>query len=137
MTSEDFGIPAPPGRKSVWRKMMGKNPLDDIVDELAVFKHEDPNHPDGHYFSNNPLWRDSRIREHWMARHSDEAKASQDEPAEVEEEEEEEAVEDYTTWTNDRLREELVTRGLSVEGKKADLISRLQEDDETEDEETD
>lgn len=105
--------------------MAESNPLDEIVDDLVVFKHEDPNHPDGHYFSNNPLWNDSRIRDHWMSRHSDQAR--EQEPAAVEVVEEED---DYTQWTNEQLRTELAARNLSVDGKKVELIKRLEEDDE-------
>ncbi len=36
---------------------------------------------------------------------------------------------DYTSLSNDQLRAELSTRGLSVEGRKADLIQRLEDDD--------
>lgn len=36
---------------------------------------------------------------------------------------------DYDSATNDQLRAELARRGLSVEGNKAALIERLQEDD--------
>lgn len=102
------------------------NPLDDIVDELVVFKHEDPNHPQGLYFSNNPMWNDSRVRDHWMSRHSDEAKSQSDG---AEDEDEVVEVEDYGQLTNDQLREELARRGLSVDGKKVELIQRLEEDD--------
>lgn len=104
--------------------MGNKNPLDDIVDELVVFKHEDPNHPDGEYFSNNPMWRDSRVREHWMSRNADKVEA----PAEEDDDEDYEEV-DYETMTNDDLRAELVKRGLGVDGKKVDLIKRLQDND--------
>lgn len=99
---------------------MTNNPLDEIVDDLVVFQHEDPNHPQGKYFSNHPLWNDSRIREHWMARHSDE----DDEDLTSNDE-----VEDYGQWTNDALRTELAARKLDVDGKKADLVKRLEEDD--------
>lgn len=36
---------------------------------------------------------------------------------------------DYSDWTNDQLRAELSERNLSTEGKKADLVERLEEDD--------
>lgn len=97
-----------------------KNPLDDIVAELVVFK----NH-DGTYNSNHPMWMDSRIQEHWMARHSDEALAAAGE----QDEEDEDEVPDYNAWTNDDLRAELVERKLSVDGKKADMVARLEADD--------
>jgi hypothetical protein len=104
--------------------MAEKNPLDDIVDELVVFKHEDVNHPQ-RYFSNNPIWNDSRVRKHWMAKYSDEAIAD----AEGEEDIEDVEGDDYETWKNDDLRAELATRELSVEGTKKDLVARLREDD--------
>lgn len=115
--------------------MAEKNPLDDIVKDLVVFKHEDPNHPDGQYFSNNPMWNDSRIREHWMANHSDEAKAGKSEP-EAGDDEVIEDVEgdDYETWKNDDLRAELSTRGLDVDGTKKELVARLRADDSAEEE---
>lgn len=102
----------------------GKDPLDEIVDELVVFKHEDVNHPE-RYFSNNPMWGDSRVRERWMATKSDEAIAD----AEGENDIEDVEGDDYETWTNDELRAELVKRKLSVDGKKVDLVERLREDD--------
>lgn len=53
-----------------------------------------------------------------------------------EDEEDEEEIEvpdntDYASdeWNNDKRRAELADRGLSVEGNKADLIARLEEDD--------
>lgn len=107
--------------------MAEKNPLDEIVDELVVFKHEDPNRPD-RYVSNSPLWNDSRLRKRWIDKYSDEALA--DEAGEDDEE-----VEDYTPyeeWKNDDLRAELVTRKLSVDGTKAEMAARLREDDEKE-----
>lgn len=108
--------------------MADTNPLDDIVDELVVFKHEDPNHPDGQYFSNNPMWMDSRIRDHWMARHSDEAKASEGD-TELGDDDEDDDLPAYADMTNEDLRTELATRGLSVDGKKAELVKRLEDHD--------
>lgn len=109
--------------------MAEKNPLDEIVDELVVFKHEDKNHPDGAYFSNNPMWNDSRVREHWMSRHSDEAVADRN-ASEASDEDIENIEEDnYEEWKNDDLRAELAARNLSVEGTKKDLVARLREDD--------
>lgn len=102
----------------------GKDPLDEIVDELVVFKHEDVNHPQ-RYFSNNPMWGDSRVRERWMATKSDEALAD----AEGEDDIEDVEGDDYETWKNDDLRAELATRELSVEGTKVQLVARLREDD--------
>jgi hypothetical protein len=103
-----------------------RDAIDEIVDELVVFKHEDPNTAGGQYFSNNPMWNDSRIRERWMARYSDDALAEEEDDDSVIEDEE---GDDYETWTNDELRTELVKRQLSVEGKKVDLVARLREYD--------
>lgn len=113
--------------------MTDKNPLDEIVDDLVVFKHEDPNHYDGHYFSNNPMWGDSRVREHWMKRHSDESVAARAKTLAAEDDGEvieDEEGDDYETWTNEELRGELATRNLAVEGKKAELVKRLRDSDE-------
>lgn len=105
------------------------NPLDEIVDEMVVFQHEDKDRAD-RYFSNDPRWNDSRIREHWMKTKSDEA-TGVDEDEDEELEDEDELLEDapYEEWKNDDLRAELVSRGLSVEGAKADMAARLREDD--------
>lgn len=107
--------------------MADKNPLDEIVDELVVFKHEDVNHPQ-RYFSNNPLWNDSRLRKRWMEKHSDEAIADRAGENDIEAVEELES-DNYEEWRNDDLRAELATRNLSVEGTKKDLVARLREDD--------
>lgn len=104
--------------------MADKNPLDEIIDDLVVFKHEDVNHPQ-RYFSNNPIWNDSRVRKAWMDKYSDEAVADDAGEDDIEDIE----GDDYETWTNDELRAELSSRSLSVEGKKADLVARLREDD--------
>jgi hypothetical protein len=106
--------------------MAEKNPLDEIVDDLVVFKHEDVNHPQ-RYFSNNPIWNDSRVRKHWMDKYSDEAVADEAGEDDIEDVE----GDDYETWTNDELRAELAKRKLSVEGKKVDLVDRLREYDST------
>lgn len=37
---------------------------------------------------------------------------------------------DYESWNQDQRRAELADRGLSVEGRKSELITRLREDDE-------
>lgn len=103
-----------------------KDPIDEIVDDLVVFKHEDPNAPGGQYFSNNPMWADSRIKERWLARYSEEALAEEEEDDSVVEDEE---GDDYETWTNDELRVELSKRKLSVDGKKAEMVARLREYD--------
>ena len=96
------------------------NPLDDIVDELVVFRHED-----GTFVSNSMYWNDSRIREAWINKYGEDAPIDDNEDGEPDEEE----IEDYNTWTNDNLRAELSNRGLSVDGKKVDLIARLEEND--------
>lgn len=106
---------------------MAKDPLDEMVKDLVVFKHENASSPEEKYFSNNPLWADSRVREHWLKYHSDEA--HQTDESDEDEGEEEVEVPDYESWTNDDLRTELSSRGLSVDGKKADLVARLIEDD--------
>jgi hypothetical protein len=106
--------------------MAEKNPLDEIVDELVVFKHEDINHPQ-RYVSNSPLWNDSRLRKRWMDKFSDEAIADSEGEDDIEDVE----GDDYETWRNDDLRAELASRELSVEGTKKDLVARLREDDST------
>lgn len=106
--------------------MAKKDALDQIVEEIVVFKN-----PNGHsepYFSNDPRFQDSRIRERWMSLYSDDA---QDASIEEGEPEEEEVDANYEEWTNDDLRAELSNRGLSLDGKKADLVARLREDDAT------
>jgi hypothetical protein len=107
--------------------MAEKNPLDEIVDELVVFKHEDVNHPQ-RYVSNSAMWNDSRLRKRWMDKYSDEALADEAGEDDIEDVE----GDDYETWTNDDLRAELAKRTLSVDGKKADLVARLREDDDKE-----
>lgn len=105
--------------------MAQKDPLEEIVDELVVFKHEDPNRED-RYFSNDPRFNDSRIRERWLAKYSDEAAPAEDE---ADEDIPDDPDDNYEEWTNDELRAELAQRKLSVDGKKADLVNRLREDD--------
>lgn len=85
----------------------------EIAEEIVVFLN-----PDGQPFSNDPRWNDSRVREAW--------KTKQAGDAEVEEEDD---LPPYEQWNNDDLRAELVTRRLSVDGKKADMVARLEEDD--------
>lgn len=106
--------------------MAQKNPLDEIVDELVVFKHEDPNHPD-RYFSNDPRFTDSRIKQRWLDRYSEEALARDSVEETLVDEDDDD---NYEQWTNDELRGELATRQLSVDGKKADMVDRLRKDDE-------
>lgn len=107
------------------------NPFDDMVRELVVFKHENPDHPGGQYVSNSPMWMDARVRQHWLARYSDSALAAKAAKAagQTPEPTPEDEVPDYSQWTNDDLRAELVQRNLSVEGKKADMVARLEQDD--------
>ena len=107
--------------------MSEKNPLDDIVDEMVVFRNEN-----GTYFSNNPMWNDGRVRDRWIAKYSDEAKKEQaDFDAKAEETLTEVEDDDvaYADMTNEDLRAELAGRGLGVDGKKAELIKRLEDDD--------
>jgi hypothetical protein len=96
-----------------------KNPMDEIVDELVVFRMGE----DGEYASNNPIWQDQRIREYWIAKHGT---PTSDEEVEQESEDE---IPEYEAWTNQELRNELITRELSIEGKKDELVARLREDD--------
>lgn len=100
---------------------MAKNPLDDIVEELVVFKH-----PQNGYFSNDPRWNDSRIQEHWIKTKSDEAQPDEDE---VEDEEVEDELPPYEEWKNEDLRAELLGRKLSLDGTKKEMAARLREDD--------
>jgi hypothetical protein len=102
---------------------MAQNPLDDIVNELVVFKHED-----GTFVSNSPMWNDSRIRDRWVELYGPNAKVDNNEDG-IPDEDEEDEVPDYNTWTNDQLRAELLTRELSLDGKKVDMVARLVEDD--------
>lgn len=104
-----------------------KDPFDEIVDELVVFKHEDESLPnEQRYFSNNPMWNDSRVRDAWIARYAEGAQVEEDDDEVIEDDPDD----DYETWTNDELRAELAKRQLSVDGKKVDLVGRLREDDE-------
>lgn len=107
--------------------MSEKDPIEEIIDDLVVFRN-----PNGEYFSNSMYWGDQRIRDAWTAKHSDEAKAQtaeDDSEAETEDEVEDEVA--YADMTNEELRTELAGRGLSVDGKKVELISRLEADDAT------
>lgn len=97
------------------------NPLDEIVDELVVFKHEN-----GTFASNSPMWSDSRIRERWIEKYGADAPVDDDEDG-IPDEDEEEI--DYNTMTNDDLRAELSRRGLPVDGKKSDMVERLEAND--------
>lgn len=85
-----------------------------IAAEIVVFFD-----PFGDPFSNDPRWNDSRVQEAWHAQQGG---------AEAEEEVEDD-LPPYEEWTNDNLRGELSERGLSVDGNKAALIKRLEEDD--------
>lgn len=100
---------------------MAKSPMDQILDELVVFK----NGATGEYFSNNPVWQNDTVRQAWAARHAEEmGEASSG----VEDEDEDDDVA-YSDMTNEQLRAELVTRGLDVSGKKSELVARLEADD--------
>ena len=100
------------------------NPLDEIVDELVVFKHED-----GRFVSNSPMWNDGRIRERWIEKYGPNAKVDDDEDGIPDEDEDEGEEVDYNALTNDDLRAELSTRGLPVDGKKSDMVARLEAHD--------
>lgn len=94
--------------------------INDILDDIVAFKMGDG--PDAEWQSNSPLWNDSRIRKAWVKR--EEARLA----GEVDEEDEEE-VPDYASMRNDDLRAELAARSLSVEGTKAEMVARLEEND--------
>lgn len=87
-----------------------------IAREIVVFFT-----PEGDPFSNDPRWNDSRVQDAWHAQQGDEA--------EVTEDDEDEELPPYSEWTNENLRAELVERKLSLDGKKADMVARLEEDD--------
>lgn len=61
-------------------------------------------------------------------------RANAESSSDEEEEEEGEEV-PYSEWRNQDLRSELARRGLSVDGKKDELIARLEEDDSSSEEE--
>jgi len=109
-------------------KAKNQDVLSEIASELVVFQHEDKNRAD-RYFSNDPRWNDSRIRDRWMELYSDEAIGADDE-ADEDGDDPEEVDLPYDQWKNEDLRAELVTRGLSVDGTKAQMAARLTEDDE-------
>lgn len=95
-----------------------KNPLDDIVNEMVVFRHED-----GEYVSNSPFWQDSRIRARWIQVHGEAA------PGELDTTDDEDELPAYVDLTNEELRIELLGRKLSVGGTKAEMVARLEKDD--------
>lgn len=96
-----------------------------IAAEIVVFKT-----PDGDPFSNDPRWNDSRVQEAWKAKDADFDPEEYDPEDQVQvEPEDEDDDEPYDKWTNDELRGELSGRGLSVEGKKLDMVARLEADD--------
>jgi hypothetical protein len=109
-----------------------KDPLDEIAGELVVFQHEDQNRAD-RYFSNDPRWNDSRIRERWIELYSDEAQGLDEDVDEDEDLDDDDDGLPYEQWKNEDLRAELVTRNLSVEGTKAEMAARLRKDDEKQD----
>ena len=102
------------------------NPLDAIIDEMVVFKHED-----GRFESNSPYWKDGRVREAWIAKFGADAPVDDDEDGVPDDDEDEEEV-DYQAQTNDWLRGELSSRGLDVTGTKDVMVRRLVENDEEE-----
>lgn len=98
----------------------------EVAKEIVVFFN-----PDNTPFSNDPRWGDSRVREAWQELQDQEEDAQRvTSQADGSEDEDPETVDDYSAWTNDELRAELSERKLSVEGKKADMVKRLQDDDE-------
>lgn len=101
------------------------NPLDAIVDELVVFKHED-----GRFASNSPMWNDSRVQEAWIAKFGQDAPVDDNEDGIADEDEDDDDVIDYAALTNEQLRGELSLRKLSVDGNKEALVKRLEADDE-------
>lgn len=99
------------------------------LSDLVVFRN-----PDGSPFSMDPRWADSRIKDAWVKKYGGEAAAKvvEEVDEEVDEEDTEEEVDEapYLEWTNDELRGELQRRKLSLDGKKTDLVKRLEKDDE-------
>ena len=100
----------------------------DKLSDIVVFRN-----PDGSPFSMDPRWQDSRVKEAWIKKYGMEPSETTDPETEepepvVEDDDEEEAP--YSEWTNDELRAELNNRQLSLDGKKADLIARLEKSDE-------
>lgn len=92
---------------------------EEIAREIVVFKN-----PDGGTFSNDPRWNDGRVREAW-----EEWQAAAEVDTEVVEEDDDPEDVSYSDWTNDDLRAELSERKLSLDGKKADMVARLEADD--------
>jgi hypothetical protein len=92
----------------------------EVDDEIVVHIH-----PETGPWSYDPRFN----REEWLAEHPDEWV---DPDAPVAAAKAEEDSDSYTSWTNDALREELTARGLDTDGKKADLVARLEADDATE-----
>lgn len=88
---------------------MGFEPEDPIVVHI---------HPETGPFSYDPRFD----REAWLEEHPDEW-TDPEAAAEVAEDD------SYATWTNEVLRTELSARGLETEGKKAELVARLEADD--------
>lgn len=101
-----------------------KSPMDEIVDELVVFKIEGRTQDKG-YISNSNWWQDSRVRTLWLNKF-----AAEDTNADGEvDEQDEDELPAYETLSNDELRAELSARKLSIDGKKVDMIQRLEADD--------
>lgn len=106
--------------------MKRNDALDNICKDIVAFRVED--HEDG-YVSNALMWQDRTVRKYWLEFYSDEAKAEQADSSEENEPEGDD--EPYPTWTNEELRTELARRGLDVTGNKAELVARLEKDDES------
>lgn len=75
-------------------------------------------------FSNDPRWNDPQVQKDWKANHAKELGIE----VQVEDDDPDEVL-PYGEWTNDELRAELSERKLSVDGKKSDLVTRLEDDD--------
>jgi hypothetical protein len=104
-----------------------KTPMDEIIDNIVVFRIEGrENDANRGHVSNDPWWRDNRVRTAWLNRYAPE---DTDGDGDVDDDDEVDELPSYETLSNDELRAELSTRGLSVDGKKADMIQRLEEND--------
>lgn len=105
---------------------MSDNSMDHIVDELVVF-----GNGHGGFISNSPFWHDSRIQARWIEKYA----AGEEKTAGVDADGDGEPDVNYGDWTNEELRTELARRGLPVAGKKEELVARLDEDDEADEDE--
>lgn len=95
-------------------------PLIDDPKKVVVFMDAD-----GNPFSMDPRWRDKAFRDEWKA---SQTQAEPDDGVEVTEDDEE--LPPYSEWKNQALRDELHERGLSLDGTKAEMVKRLEKDDE-------